>query len=139
MGWKGGLMFGPLGHFVEELLTKDASEDVHDTDSVSETEVARIQKLIEDGRRRGVSNIEIEISEDFSRDLEVNAGTTLENIPISVGAKVNRNRDGKLILKVDYFPAELTDKIRELYQLHKEGMLTDEEFSTAKQKILLSI
>ena len=74
MGWKGGLMFGPLGYFVEELLTKDASEDVHDTDSVSETEVDRIQKLIEDGRRRGVSNIEIEISEDFSRDLDVNAG-----------------------------------------------------------------
>ena len=139
MGWKGWIIGGPIGHLAEELLQSDNKNDPHDSDSVSENEVTRIQQLIENGRKSGVSSIEIEISDEFARNLEINGQANVEAIPINVGAKIQRDRNGKFILKVEYLPTESTDKIRELHRMYSEGILTEEEFMQAKQQVIKSI
>jgi hypothetical protein len=139
MGWKGWVIGGPIGYLAEELLKSDNDNDPHDSDSISENEVIRIQQLIENGRKSGVASIEIEISDSFARGLEINGQANVEAIPINVGTKIQRDRNGNFILKVEYLPAESIDKIRKLHQMYSEGILTEEEFTQAKQQALKSI
>lgn len=139
MGWKGFILGGPIGYVAEQLLKNDNDSDQYDTDSVSDTEVERIHNLIQKGRENGTSSIEIEISDEFARNIEINGKVSIETIPINVGAKVQRDRNGKFILKVDYLPIGATDKIKELHRMFIDGILTEDEFTNAKLQVLKSI
>lgn len=141
MGIGGWLLGGPLGGLLEDAIFKTDSDnnDRLAASTITESEIYRINRLIEEGRKNGLSELELEISKNLADKFDASATIPLEAITLNIGCKVNVDSDGKCTLKIKYLPAEISDKIKQLSILHKDGILTDEEFIRAKGKLLKKI
>lgn len=134
---------GPLGGIAYALTASDDDEKERPTSEaiskIQEAEHERLQRLIEDGRRRGVSEIEIEISADLAKSLSGNASAAYEGSTAGLGFQLDDKGNGKTVLRVKYLELQVTDKLRELQRLHQEGVLTEAEFAQAKARMLATL
>lgn len=134
----GGPLAGPLLYGLTNLQEKEKETPTlpQQVTGVIDNEFDRVNQLIEDGRKRGVSEIEIEISSDLADALSGKTEASFEGMSAGLGLEVKRNGAGKSVLKVKYLELGVTDQLRELHRLHQEGVLTADEFSQAKSKLL---
>ncbi len=122
------------------MLIYNAIKDWGSNDStevVRAEELDRVQELIEKGREQGLSELDIEISHEFAAGFKAKAGATIESIPLNVTLKLKKSGNGKYIMKVKYLPKTYTDELRDLKKLNDDGVLTDDEFTQAKKRVLL--
>lgn len=127
-------MFTPLPILLYDAFTDEGTDSPAEV--VKEEELERVQELIEKGREQGLSELEIEISHDFAVGCKVEGGVTIDSVPANVTMDISKKRNGKYIMKVKYLPKTYTDDLRDLKKLVDDGVLTEEEFTQAKIKIL---
>ncbi|MBX2977480.1 MAG: hypothetical protein KF721_15240 [Ignavibacteriaceae bacterium] len=139
MGLFGWMLLGPVGSIAEDAITSKKSSEFSTASTVSNDEVERIKILIEEGRKNGVAEQEIEVSKDFANTFDVNGSIPIENMPISVGLKMDKTKNGKFILRVKYLPLDSVDKLQNLHKLFKEEVLSEDEFKKAKKRLLEKI
>jgi hypothetical protein len=139
MGKLGWLIGGPLGWAIEEgAKAFSASEEmpVTATEAVREDEIARVIKLIEQGRNQGLTELEIQVSHGLARDFAVEGGAPVEGIPANIGFKIGQDASGSFVLKISYLPKSTVDKLRDLKKLYDENVISEDEFRLAKAELL---
>lgn len=128
------LVLGPVTAGLHDLVTSKDEKQVPEV--VREDEIKRVSNLVEQGSRQGVSEIEIEISHGLANKFSTAAGAPVEGLPVNISYDIGKQQNGKYFMKVTYLPKTPMDKIRDLKQLHDEGVLTEEEFAQAKMELI---
>jgi len=130
--------FWPAGWIVEKGIEtyQNNKSDGEVVESVRENEIARVQQLIESGRKQGLSELSIKISSSLSKKLSSTAGATIEKIPVNIAFDIGSDSNGDYVMHVKYLPKSTMEKFEELKRLYDAEILTDEEFSKAKAELL---
>ena len=123
---------------IKDLVTDNDTDNSNATEMVQEDELQRVQGLIEKGREQGLSELDIKISRNLASGFKGKAGTKIEGVPVDVTVDISKAHNGEYTMKVKYLPKTYTDELRDLKKLFDDGVLTEEEFTKAKQRVLLS-
>lgn len=112
------------------------SSDGKNSETVDESEVDRIRDIIAEAREQGLSEINIEVSKCFADKCSIGASLPIEGVNISAEAKNKSENSGNVILSLKLNPDDIYNKIEKLARLHRDGVLSDKEFSAAKKRLI---
>lgn len=118
---------------IYDALKEDKA--VEQTDFL-EPETEHIRDIIISAREQGLSEITVEVSKDFAAKLTAGGSIPVEGIIINAEAKAKKTKNGKVTLSLKLNPDNTYQQIEKLARLHKDGILSDEEFSAAKKRLI---
>ncbi|HIF9179913.1 SHOCT domain-containing protein [Photobacterium damselae] len=130
------LVTGPCGGLLYDLYKQKSNSNQSVHENVIENESERISEIIVSARQQGLSEITVEVSKDFADKLSMGGSIPIEGINISAEAKAKSTGNGKVLLSLKLNPDDTYLQIEKLARLHQDGILTDCEFSAAKQRLI---
>ena len=120
----------------EHLFEVDYEDHSKQSSSITQEDVQRISQIIAEAKKQGLEELDIKISKDFGAKLAAAATLPIE-VPVNASLELNQNQFGEYTIKVKFQrPNEEMLKLQNLYELHQQGVLTDEEFAEAKKRII---
>lgn len=123
-----------LGKVVTEIIKSFFNEPA----DFSDNDLENIEHLINEGRRQGLEELDIKISKDLGSKIGLSVGLPIE-VPIGVNLNLDKNNKGEYIINVKFKDISYKDEaeaLKRYSELHKDGILTDEEFALKKKEIL---
>ena len=126
---------------VDKILEVIFEDNSKNSSSITEEDSKQISQLIAQGREQGLEELDIRISKDLGAKLEASATLPIE-VPVNASAALEKKSNGEYCIKVKYAVIKASEGdekvkyLRELHQLHKDGILTDEEYTEAKKKAI---
>lgn len=119
--------------------TKNSKSIIESSNEITlRNEIDHITDIIEKSRLDGLNELTINISSDLKDELK--SGLSIpqsSGLPATFEIKSETAKNGNYQLHIKLSEqGEITKTLTELTKLHKSGSLTDNEFQTAKQKVL---
>ncbi|HIF9505220.1 TPA: SHOCT domain-containing protein [Photobacterium damselae] len=113
----------------------------HTSSSISESEVNHINNLIEKAKSQGLSEITIDISKNLHDELSLGGNIPIPpDVNVDMKLKSDVSGGGKFQLRITFpSPDETIERLAQLKKLHESGVITDEEFSNAKARVIQNI
>jgi hypothetical protein len=105
-------------------------------ETVTEPESNRIRDIIIAAREQGLSEISVEVSKDFADTVSLEGEIPIEGVNTHVQAKAGTTKNGKVVLSLKLNPDDTYLQIEKLATLHKQGALSESEFTAAKQRLI---
>lgn len=131
----GDMIYRKLSEKIWEVIFEDRSKN---SPTITKEDCDNISRMIDEGRKKNLEELEIKISKDLGFKLEATAGLPVE-VPINVSAQLCKNSQGEYSIKVRYLPKTIEERLYDLKELHEKRLLTDEEYTEAKRRIIEKI
>lgn len=131
----GDMICRKLSEKIWEVIFEDRSKNAP---TITKEDCDNISRIIDEGRKKNLEELEIKISKDLGIKLEASAVLPVE-VPINVSAQLCKNSQGEYSIKVKYLPKTIEERLYDLKELHEKRLLTDEEYTEAKRRIIEKI
>lgn len=107
-----------------------------EVESVVETELDYIKEVIVTAREQGLSEVSVEVSKNFAFKLGASGGIPVDGINVQANCNLDNSKNGKVVMTLKLNPDDSYSQLNKLAELHKEGVLTDSEYSEAKKRLI---
>jgi hypothetical protein len=105
-------------------------------ETVTQSESSRINDIIKIARQEGLSEISVEMSKDFAEKLSLSGEVPIEGINVHANAESGITNNRKVVLSIKLNSDDTYLQIEKLARLHKQEILSESEFATAKQRLI---
>lgn len=119
-----------IGEKIYEILFEDHSIS---SSAITEEDIAKINEMIENGRKQGLKELNIKINKNFAHKLKAKATLPFE-LPVDISMGLEKTYQGEYMIKVIY--ANNLESIDKLNELRKKGAITEEEYQQTKSRLL---
>ena len=126
---------GPTPALLYDAYKKLVSTE-DEIEGIAENELDYIKEVIVTAREQGLSEVTVEVSRGFAFKLGASGSIPVDGLNVQASCDLDNSKDGKVVMTLKLNPDDSYSQLKKLAELNKEGILTDNEYSEAKKRLI---